>query len=70
MERRKYWWNGRSEPRQRQDLLLYEDAGQWWLEARMGGAAGRSRWLEFGDEDAALDVVRALMEGGSVWREL
>jgi hypothetical protein len=42
----------------------------WWVEAREGGAEGRSRWFEFADEDAAADCVRMLVAGTERWREL
>ena len=70
MERRKFWWNGRWGRLARRDILVYEDGGQWWVEAREGGVEGRCRWLECVDEDAALDVVRGLMAGTDGWREL
>jgi hypothetical protein len=70
MERRKYWWNGKWGRLARRDVLLYEDGGQWWVQAREGGAEGRSRWLDFADEEQALDCVRALMTGTDRWREM
>ena len=70
VERRKYWWNGKWGRLARRDLLLYEDGGQWWVQAREGGAEGRSRWLDFPDEDRAVDCVRALMTGTDRWREM
>lgn len=70
MEKRKHWWNGRWGRLSRRDILLYEDAGQWWIEARHGGSEGRTRWLECAGEDSALDVVRDLMIGTDGWREL
>jgi hypothetical protein len=70
MEKRKHWWNGRWGRLSRRDILLYEDAGQWWIEARHGGSDGRTRWLECAGEDAALNAVRDLMIGTDGWREL
>jgi hypothetical protein len=70
MERRKFWWNGKWGRLARRDVLLYEDGGAWWVEAREGGAEGRSRWFEFADEDAATDCVRMLIAGTERWREL
>jgi hypothetical protein len=70
MERRKHWWNSRWGRLSRRDVFVYEDGGQWLIEAREGGADGRSRWLECADEDAALDMVRDLMAGTDGWREL
>jgi hypothetical protein len=55
----------------RQDILVSEDAGQWLVEAREGGAEGRSRWLELA-EDQVLACVNDLMatSGSDGWREL
>jgi len=70
VERRKFWWNGKWGRLARRDVLLYEDGGVWWVEAREGGVEGRSRWLEYQDEDAALDAVRALVAGVDRWRQM
>jgi len=42
------------------------------VEAREGGANGKSRWFELPDEDTALDFVRDLVSasGFDGWREL
>ncbi|HEX6872784.1 MAG TPA: hypothetical protein VF163_16935 [Micromonosporaceae bacterium] len=70
MEKRKHYWNGRWGRLARRDILLYEDGGRWSVESRAGGADGRSRWTEFADEDAAVDLVRDLLAGSDDWREL
>jgi hypothetical protein len=70
MERRKFWWNGKWGRLARRDVLLYEDRGTWWVEAREGGTEGHSRWFEFAAEDAAMDCVRALVAGNERWREV
>jgi hypothetical protein len=70
MDKRRHYWNGRWGRLARQDVLLYEDGGQWRVEHRIGGAEGRSAWTEFGDEDTALDRVRDLLAGSDDWREL
>jgi hypothetical protein len=72
MERRKHWWNGKWGRLAREDILLSEDAGIWWVEAREGGAEGRSRWFELPNEDLALDCVRDMisMSHFNDWREL
>jgi hypothetical protein len=72
VERRKHYWNGKWGRLARRDILVFEDAGTWLVEAREGGADGKTRWFELPDEDTALDCVRDLitqskMEG---WREL
>jgi hypothetical protein len=70
VEKRKHYWNGRWGRLARHDILLFEDAGFWRVEDRIGGADGRSRWGEFEHEDAALDHVRDLVAGTDDWQEL
>jgi hypothetical protein len=70
MDRRKFWWNGKWGRLARRDVLLYEEGGVWWVEARQGGAEGRSRWLAHIDEDSALDTVRRLTSGPERWRDM
>jgi len=54
------------------DVLVFEDAGAWVVEAREGGAEGKSRWFELPDEDLALDCVRDLITLSKMdgWKEL
>jgi hypothetical protein len=70
VEQRRHWWNGRWGRLARRDVFLRVDGDVWWVEERAGGQEGSSRRWEFGDEDQALDVVRALLAGGDGWREL
>ena len=70
MERRGHWWNGSWGRLARRDVLLYEDAGHWTVEAREGGAEGRTVWREYDDEQSARDRVAALVSVGEGWREL
>ena len=72
MERRKHYWNGKWGRLARMDILVFEDAGAWLIEARTGGTDGTSRWFQTTDEDAALDRVRDLITMSTVdsWREL
>ena len=51
---------------------VFEDAGTWTVEAREGGANGKSRWFELPDGDMATDCARDLisMSGFDGWREL
>jgi hypothetical protein len=70
VEKRKHYWNGRWGRLARHDILLFEDAGFWRVEDRVGGADGRSRWAEFEHEDGALDRVRDLVAGTDDWQEL
>jgi hypothetical protein len=70
VERRKHWWNGTWGKLARLDVYLYEDSGHWRVEAREGGADGRSKWYDFDDEDAAMETVHGLIAGSLHWREL
>jgi hypothetical protein len=72
VERRKHYWNSRWGRLARMDVLVYEDAGTWMIEAREGGSDGKSRWFELPNEDVALDCVRDLISasGFDGWREL
>ena len=70
MEKRKHYWNGRWGRVARLDIVLYEDAGHWTLERRVGGVDGRAQLAEFDDEDAARDRLRDLLGGTEDWREL
>ncbi len=70
MERRKHWWNGIWGRLARRDIYLYCDGDRWLIEAREGGAEGRSKWFEYDDQDTALDDVRILLVGPGRWREL
>jgi hypothetical protein len=72
VEKRKHYWNSRWGRLARMDILVYEDAGTWTVEARHGGADGKSRWFELPNEDIVLDCVRDLIpvSGFDGWREL
>ena len=70
MEKRKHYWNGRWGRLARVDIVLYEDAGLWMVEERVGGVEGRSSMVEFEREDDAFDRVRDLLTGTADWREL
>ncbi len=51
---------------------VYEDAGTWTVEAREGGADGKSRWFELPNEDLALEFVGDLITASKMdgWPEL
>ena len=70
MEKRKHYWNGRWGRLARVDIVLYEDAGRWFVEHRTGGVEGRSTMIDFDGEDDAFDRVRDLLAGTADWREL
>jgi hypothetical protein len=70
MEQRKHWWNGKWGRLARRDVYLRADADQWFVEQRVGGAEGVSRFYEFDSEDQAYEAVRALLTGPDEWRQL
>ncbi len=70
MEKRKHYWNGRWGRLARVDVMLYEDAGSWTVEERIGGVEGRSTTAGYDREDDAFDRVRDLLAGADAWREL
>jgi hypothetical protein len=71
MEQRKHWWNGKWGRLVRRDVYLRTDGDRWHVEQRAGGAEGVSQFYEYGSEDEAYDLVRALLAGpDDNWREL
>jgi hypothetical protein len=72
VERRRHLWNQKWGRLSRRDIVVREDGGTWWVEAREGGAAGRTRVFELPDEDTALDCVRDLVtaSGQDGWKDL
>jgi hypothetical protein len=70
VEQRKHWWNGNWGRLARRDVYLRTDGDQWYVEQRAGGVDGVSRWYEFDREEAAYDVIRALLAGTDDWRDL
>jgi len=70
VERRRHLWNSRWGRLGRRDILIFEDAGNWLVEARDGGTDGNSRWFEASDEVRVLEIVTILMDDGDGWREL
>jgi hypothetical protein len=54
------------------DLWLYDDAGQWLVEERVGGPAANSRFRPFSSEGLAETFVRSVMNTSAAaeWREL
>jgi hypothetical protein len=69
-ETRKQWWNGHWGRIVRKDVLIHVDGDAWLVEARDGGAEGRSRFLDAENEDAAVEIARDLMIGSDGWQEL
>jgi len=70
MERRKHYWNARWGRIGRRDILIFEDAGNWLVQARDGGSDGPSRWFEASDEAQVLEIVSRLVDDSDGWREL
>ena len=70
MEQRKHWWNGKWGRVARKDVYLRVSGDQWYVEQRAGGSDGASHFFEFDNEDAAVDMIRALLNGPDEWREL
>ncbi|MFV2087988.1 hypothetical protein [Micromonospora sp. LOL_021] len=70
VEQRKHWWNGSWGRLARRDVFLRADADRWFVEARVGGAEGRSRFTEYDTEESAYDAVRRLVDGPGTWREV
>jgi hypothetical protein len=68
----KHWWNGNWGRLARRDVYLRADADRRWVvEARTGGAEGRSRWQVVKDERAALALAQRWLDlGGSCWRDV
>jgi hypothetical protein len=70
MEQRKHWWNGKWGRLARRDVYLRNDADQWYVEQRAGGAEGISRFYEYDSEDEAYEAIRTLLDGAGEWRQL
>jgi hypothetical protein len=71
MERRKHWWNGRFANPARRDVFLWNDNGDWCVEASRGSLKRRYRQFAFDNEMAALTMVDVLTGSqGEGWREV
>jgi hypothetical protein len=71
MEPRKHWWNGRFANPARRDVFLWNDNGNWHVEASRGAMARRYRKFAFDNEMAALTMVDVLLGSHSDgWREV
>jgi hypothetical protein len=57
----KRWWNGRYGRLVRRDVMVWttEDRTRWMVEARRGGAEGRSQFKEVSTGHEALDVAES-----------
>jgi hypothetical protein len=69
--RRKHWWNGRFANPARRDVFLWQENGNWHVEASRGSVSGRRRQFAFDNELAALTMVDVLLGSqGDGWREI
>jgi hypothetical protein len=63
------WWNGNFGRLGRRDVYLRRGT-LWEVEAREGGAEGRSKVFRFDTEDEAMDFLNRCLEGPGDWRQL
>jgi hypothetical protein len=67
----RHWWNAKWGRLVRRDLYVRTDGRRWEVEARIGGAEGRSRRQVCHNEDEALALARRwLALGGSDWTDV
>ena len=63
------WWNGNYGRLGRRDVYVRRGT-LWEVEAREGGAEGRSKTFRFDSEDEAMAFVKRCLEGPGDWRQL
>ena len=66
----RHWWNGKWGRSGRRDVYLREEQGRFVVEARAGGADGRSMKWEQPTEQEALRYAETLLSDQDGWREL
>lgn len=69
MEQVARWWNGNYGRLGRRDVYLRRGT-LWEVEAREGGAEGRSKVFRFDTEDEAMGFLKRCLEGPGNWRQL
>ena len=69
MEQVARWWNGSYGRLSRRDVFLRRGT-VWEVEAREGGAEGRSRVFRFDSEQEAVAFAQRCRGGPGRWREL
>jgi hypothetical protein len=65
-----HWWNRNTSARGRRDVYIRTDGERWEVEARIGGATGRSRLQECPSRAAATILAQAWRGDGPAWPEL
>jgi len=66
----RHWWNGHTEHGRRRDIFIRTDGQRWEVEARMGGASGRSTVHECPGLTSAAILADAWMGGRRGWQEV
>jgi hypothetical protein len=66
----RHWWNGIAGRRGRRDVYIRTDGERWEVEAKMGGAEGRSRVQQCPGESSAQILADAWLGGRPEWREM
>jgi hypothetical protein len=66
----RHWWNGNQSSRGRRDVYIRSDGKQWEVEARAGGATGRSKLHRCPSRTSAKILAEAWLGGRPDWREL
>jgi hypothetical protein len=70
VELRRRWWNGRYGSLVRRDIYLFLDGDGWLVQAREGGADGRTRAWSPPTEAYALQLCDDLMNDQDGWIEI
>jgi hypothetical protein len=70
--RQLWWWNGRWGHLARRDVFVHLEDGNWSVQAREGGAEGRTAVWQFDDRDQAVAAAKNLMDksGMDGWRSV
>jgi hypothetical protein len=66
----RHWWNGSWGRLSRRDVYVRTDGKRWEVEARLGGAEGRSTVWTHDDEAGALERARSWLDPRFTWTEL
>ncbi|MBX6357168.1 MAG: hypothetical protein IRZ05_15110 [Micromonosporaceae bacterium] len=66
----RHWWNGNRSARGRRDVFIRTDGVRWEVEARTGGAEGRSKVQQCPGQASAEILADAWLGGRPEWRQL
>ena len=66
----RHWWNGSWGRLTRRDVYVRTDGRAWEVEARLGGAEGRSTIRACPDEAAATAIAEGWLDRHFEWRQL